>query len=114
MWSLESQFLADTMLRFSLRISRESSSKELSLLKSSYFIAPESAPPCEIYNFSVTATYIGATYTGDGCSFPSPVLSTILPSLPNISQLESSLHYLLDKRLTSLSFYVFFEVSSLQ
>ena len=61
------------------------------------FTAPEGAPPCEIYNFSVTATYVGATYTGAGCSVPSPVLSRMLPSLPNISRLESSLDFVLKK-----------------
>ena len=53
----------------------------------------EDPPPCEIYNFSVTATYIGATYTGAGCRVPSPVISRMLPSLPDISRLESTLKY---------------------
>ena len=57
------------------------------------FTAPEGAPPCEIYNFSVTATYVGATYSGTGCSEPSPVLSRMLPSLPNSERLNSSLTY---------------------
>ena len=57
------------------------------------FTAPDNAPPCEVYNFSVTATPVGATYTGDGCSVPSPVLSRMLPSLPDIDKLESSLNY---------------------
>ena len=63
------------------------------------FTTPEGAPPCEVYNFSVTAhaTYIGATYTGDGCSVPSPALSTMLPSLPDIKRLEFSLRYVLEK-----------------
>ena len=63
------------------------------------FTAPDDAPPCEVYNFSVTATpvSIGATYTGDGCSVPSPVLSRMLPSLPDINVLESSLNYSLMK-----------------
>ena len=117
-WSYESQSLADAVLRFSLTISNGSSSQELPLSNESsfYFAAPEGAPPCEIYNFSVTATYIGTTgtYTGGDCSVSSPVLSTMLPSLPNIGELESSLHHLLDKRSTSLSFLVYFEVSSLQ
>ena len=62
------------------------------------FIAPNYAPPCEVYNFSVTATPVGATYTGDGCSVPSPVLSRMLPSLPDISDLESSLNYSIVKQ----------------
>ena len=55
------------------------------------FTAPEDALPCEVYNFSVTATYVGATYTGAGCSVPSPVLSAMLPSLPDATRLESTL-----------------------
>ena len=63
------------------------------------FIAPEGASPCEVYNFSVTATYdiAGASYTGAGCSVPSSVLSKMLPSLPDISRLESSIEYSLEK-----------------
>ena len=77
------------------------------------FAAPEGAPPCEIYNFSVAATYdVGATYTGAGCSVPSPVLSTMLPSLPSIDRLESSLNFVLSKKSGGLSLQVSFEVSA--
>ena len=62
------------------------------------FIAPDYAPPCEVYNFSVTATPVGATYTGDDCSVPSPVLSRMLPSLPDKVKLESSLNCSLERR----------------
>ena len=75
-----------------------------------HFTAPEGAPPCEVYNFSVTATYVGATYTGAGCSVPSPVLSTMLPSLPNVSRLESSLNYVLEKQSIAFVIEVSFEV----
>lgn len=61
------------------------------------FQAPGGAPPCEVYNFTVTGAYVGATYTGNGCSVSSPVLSITLPSLPNISEIDSSLHYMLKK-----------------
>ena len=59
--------------------------------------ATDSQLQCEVYNFSVTATPVGATYTGDGCSVPSPVLSRMLPSLPDTSQLESSVGFQLFK-----------------
>ena len=75
------------------------------------FIAPEDAPPCEVYNFSVTATYVGATYTGAGCSVPSPVLSTMLPSLPDITPVESSIQYALIKQAMKINITVTFEVS---
>ena len=61
------------------------------------FKAPTNAPPCEVYNFSVTATPVGATYTGDGCSVPSPVLSRMLPSLPDTERLESYTNYSLTR-----------------
>ena len=76
------------------------------------FTALEDAPPCEVYNFSVTATYVGATYTGAGCNVSSPVLNTMLPSLPNISRLESSLNFVLSKKFGDLSLHISFEVSA--
>ena len=87
------------MQSFSLTVSSGSDSQYISGLNESYyhFTAPEGAPPCEVYNFSVTATHVGATYTGAGCSVPSPLLSTMLPSLPNISQLDSSLEFVVEK-----------------
>ena len=64
------------------------------------FTALEGAPPCEVYNFSVTANYdlLGATYTGAGCSVPSPVFSRMLPSLPDSELLESFIDYSLNKQ----------------
>ncbi len=63
------------------------------------FTAPEGAPPCEVYNFSVTATYVGATYTGAGCSATSPVVSSMFPSLPDQRILELSVNYSLEKQV---------------
>ena len=112
-WSQES-LVPDAMQSFSLTVSSGSGSQDISGLNDTYynFSAPEDAPPCEVYNFSVTATYIqfGATYTGAGCSVPSPVISTMLPSLPNISQLEPSLHFVLEKQSTDFVIEVSFEV----
>ena len=64
--------------------------------------APKGAKPCEFYNFSVTATYVGtmATYTGADCNVHSEVLNIMLPSLPDIARIESSLEYVLKKRST--------------
>ena len=79
-----------------------------------YFVfqEPGGAPPCEVYNFTVTGLYLGATYTGSGCSVPSPVLSIMLPSLPNVSSTESSLDYTLKKKSTmDFVFRVSFMVS---
>ena len=114
-WSQETQGLDDSALNFLLTIRHGSSSDSVSLNEPHYnFTAPEGAPPCEVYNFSVTATYVGATYTGAGCSVPSPVLSTMLPSLPSIDRLESSLNFVLNKKFghSGLSLQVSFEVSA--
>ena len=74
---------------------------------------PESSSPCEVYNFSITAhaTYVGATYTGAGCSVPSPVLSRMLPSLPDISRLESTLKYSISTDSAGVTLNVSFMVS---
>ena len=76
------------------------------------FTAPEGSPPCEIYNFSVTATYVGATYTGAGCSIPSSIISRMLPSLPNIERMNASLIYSLIVIHGDLNLNVSFEVLS--
>ncbi len=99
---------------FLLTISNESSNNILSAsLNESYFhfTAREGAPPCEVYNFSVTATYVGANYTGAGCSVPS-IVHTMLPSLPNIGRLESSLRlmYSLVQQSEQFILNILFEV----
>ena len=84
----------------------------MSLNESYYhFTAPEGAPLCEVYNFSVTATYVGATYTGSGCSVPSNTIEMMLPSLPNIARLEISLVYSLVQSSKQFILNISFEVS---
>ena len=76
------------------------------------FTAPDGAPSCEVYNFSVTATYDGARYTGPGCSEPSSIQS-MLPSLPDTKRLESLLKYSLMKRIMLVTLNVSINVSCL-
>ena len=81
-------------------------------LESTYhFTAPEGAPPCEVYNFSVTVTYVGATYTGAGCSVPSIANKIMLPSLPNLGRMESSLIYSLVQHFQQFILNISIEVS---
>jgi hypothetical protein len=102
-----------SLATYNLTISHGSSSQVILVTASQYlFTAPEGAPPCEIYNFSVAATYVGATYTGAGCSVPSPVISTMLPSLPDINYLSDSISYHLVKLSQGLTLNVYFEVRS--
>ena len=77
------------------------------------FTAPEGAPPCEVYNFSVTATYVAdnVTYAGAGCCVPSPVLSTMLPSLPDLSNLHSFHSFSLEKVTGEIILTVYFQVN---
>lgn len=100
-WTQESPDLlagwpnVNTTQTYSLTVSHGSSSQMISLLESSYYFpVPDNASSCEVYNFSVAATYVGATA---GCSVPSPVVSRMLPPLPDVHQVESSLTYSLTK-----------------
>ena len=77
--------------------------------------APQGSPPCEFYNFSVTATYVGTmtTYTGADCNAHSELFNVMLPSLPDIGRMESSLDYVLEKKpTTGFELLVSFMVSS--
>ena len=115
-WVSNLASLAAEGVSYNLTISHGSSSDSrlISLNESTYhFTAPEGAPPCEVYNFSVTATNVGTTYTGAGCSVPSPVLSTMLPSLPDIRSLSDSISYHLVKLSQELTLSVYFEVRNM-
>ena len=113
-WSaLSLESLAGNQAQYTLSVTTDDST-ETFLINEPYYIFTDhkSAPPCEVYNFSVTATYVGATYTGAGCCETSPVLSITLPSLPNISSLESSLYHSVEKHSGSTGgvvLNVFFE-----
>ena len=90
---------------YTLMVTSENTQPQLhESLKSSdsfLFTAPEGAPPCDVYNFSVTATYdvVGATNTRVGCS---TVLSRMLPSLPNKQGMEYSLNYSIERKETNM------------
>ena len=110
--SLSLASIATHDVYYNLTISYGSSSQEIFLNESNYhFTAREGTPPCEVYNFSVTASHVGATYTGSGCSVPSPVLSTMLPSLPNIKYFCDSISYHLVKLSQGITLSVYFKVS---
>ncbi len=93
---------------YTLTINSNTAQPQTLNLNQTYYVftAPEVAPPCEIYNFTVTTTYVGATYTGAGCSVPSPVISRMLPSLPNIGPPI----FTLKKQSTGITLNMSFEV----
>ena len=97
-------------------ISTNTRPKIVQLHEQSYvFTAPEGAPPCEVYNISVLAIYqdiAGNTYIGDGCSVATSVVQRMLPSPPDIRNLESSLSLVLKKNATGqVTLKVSFSVS---
>ena len=104
--------LAETAQKYNVTVKDSNNTMMSSQVFEPYYVFSVSnhVHPCEVYNFSVTATYVGATYTGAGCSEPSPVISRMLPSLPDIGRLESSLVYSLKKQLTKLTLKISFEV----
>ena len=108
----DSSLAADGGLMYSLTVTSTNTQEQVFKAKASHhvFSAPENAPPCEVYNFSVTATYVGATYAGAGCSVPSPVLSRTLPLLPDVSRLQSSQNFSLERRSRKVVLSVYFEV----
>ena len=111
-WTGLSTVTMNLVQNSTLTITYGSNRKVINTTKHHYsFTAPEGAPPCESYNFSVTATYVGATYTGSDCSVPSSVISRILPSLPDIEQLNASLTYSVIKIAGQIKLNVSFEVS---
>ena len=112
-WNQDHSLEAKTEQEYQLTISDGSNPQIIHTLRENhyYFRAPPNAQLCEVYNFSVTATPVGATYTGDGCSASSsPVLSTTVPSLPSTEKVESSLDYSLEKVAGALTLNISFEV----
>ena len=104
-------------LKFAWMVNNGSRIKILSSNTTYYlFNVLEDTLPCEVYNFSVTATYVGATYTGADCiphSY-SQILSVMLPSLPDINILEETIQFTLTKISMELTLVVSFDVSLLR
>ena len=94
-----SPILHHSHMNYTLRVTSSNTEPQSYQLHTSSFnfSAPEGAPACEVYNFSVTASYVGATYTGAGCSELSPVISRMLPSLPDKVKLDSSIVCVLER-----------------
>ena len=109
-WSVNIQRNATQTYNFQLFITNSTHTRVVTLSNSHYILSIFNTPPyppcdSEVYNFSVTATPVGATYTGEGCS-SSEIRSIILPSLriENVS-------ILLFLSTEGLSINVSFEVS---
>ena len=92
----------DVNVTYTLTVIRNNTQPQIFELNETGYVfsAPEGAPPCEVYNFSVNANLVGTNTTYVGCSIASETVATMLPSLPDISRMESSIDYVLEKRLT--------------
>ena len=106
--------IPQTFYDVSMTISHGPQKQVVPIQNQLYFIftPPHNASLCENYNFSLTATPDGATYIGDDCGVHSTTLSVTIPSLPNTTNLESSLKYKLYKKSISWMLNVSFEVST--
>ena len=108
-WSLQSHSIYTLTI-----VTGHNTQSQILQLDQPYYVfmnnASEGIPPCEVYNFSVTATYVGATNTGAGCSVPSSVISRMLPSLPDISGLVSSINVSLENQSTRITLTTSFQV----
>ena len=105
--------LAEPLRQYNLTVVNTASQQWTFTTDDPYYIftAPKDAPPCEIYNFSLAASYIGVTYTGDDCGLPPSLeISTMLPSLPDVSRLQSTHNYSLEKQTGEIVLKVYFEV----
>lgn len=102
----------DMTQTYTLTVASDNTQPQSFQLYKPYFIftAPKGALPCEAYNFSVTVNYAGATYSGAGCSVPSLLSGRMLPSLPIIDKLESSLNYSLEKLSNGVTLRTYFLV----
>ena len=111
-WSQVSQLVPQTFL---LLITNSTHTRVVALNSSHYVLMiPEKlpCPICEVYKFSVTAIPVGATYTGVSCGAPSPVISSVIPALSDITNLESSVRFQLVKVNGKPVLSIQFEVGS--
>ena len=98
---------------FNLTVSNGTWEDTISLSEPYYnFTALESSSECEIYSILVTATFKikDVNYSWKGCSVTS-TNHTMLPSLPNVDILQSSLKQSLMKEVMNITLTVFFKVS---
>ena len=70
-----------------------------------YILAVEDPSPCDVYSFQVTAM------NDAGAGEPSEIITRNLPSLPDLSPVEDSLHHSLVKSAEGMMLSVMFNVS---
>ena len=70
-----------------------------------YILTVEDPSPCDVYSFQVTAV------NDAGASEPSEIITRNLPSLPDLSSLEDSLHHSLVKSAKGVMLSIMFHVS---
>ena len=89
----------------------ESSRQTFTLNESFYiFISKEDNSSCAVFNFSVLTSFTSSIHSGS-CISESNAVQTMLPSLPNITFLESSINVSLARGVGSVILSVYFLVS---
>ena len=109
--------IPDINLTYTLTVTSRNTEPLILQLNEQFYVftAPKGVTPCEVYNFSVLTTYHdieGTAYSGDECNVASLEILRMLPSLPDIGKLESSLSHTLRKNATgNITLEVSFSVS---
>ena len=97
-------------VNFTLNVTNLNNSKIVSTIvpriQQQYYISTVEDPsPCDVYSFQVTAV------NDAGASEPSEIITRNLPSLPDLSSVEDSLHHSLVKSAGGVMLSVMFNVS---
>lgn len=113
-WSQIPQELNTTeQLTLSVSNDKESLIEVLPLSTTYYdFASSEGNTSCTAFTFMITTTLLNSIYNGSCISESNPIQQS-LPSLPNITTLESSVEYSLSKVIYSFVLSVSFPVSKL-
>ena len=107
-WDYETRY--EVTVNFTLNVTNLNNSNIGSTIVSRiqqqyYILTVEDPSPCNVYSFQVTAV------NDAGASEPSEIITRNLPSLPDISSLENSLHHSLVKSAEGVMLSVMFNVS---
>ena len=107
-WDHETRY--EVTVNFTLNVTNLNNSKIVSTIvpriQQQYYISTVEDPsPCDVYSFQVTAV------NDAGASEPSEIITRNLPSLPDLSPVEDSLHHSLVKSAEGMMLSVMFNVS---
>ena len=107
--SWDHETLYEVTVNFTLNVTNLNSnirSTIVSRIQQQYYVLTVEDPsPCDVYSFQVTAV------NDAGTSEPSEIITRNLPSLPDLSHVEDSLHHSLANSVGGVMLSVMFNVS---